>query len=87
MANTAGSRKAIRVADRKRVFNDRRRKTMRSAIKETEKLVKEEKMEEAKAFLPTVYKAIDKAVKRGVIKFNNGSRKKSRMSRITKVAK
>lgn len=84
MANTASARKAIRVADRKRVFNDRRRKTMRRVIKQVKDLIREKKVDEAKALLPEAYKAIDKAVKRGVIKANTGSRKKSFVSRITK---
>lgn len=84
MANTASARKAVRVADRKRVFNDRRRKTMRRVIKQIKDLIREKKVDEAKALLPEAYKAIDKAVKRGVIQSNTGSRKKSFMSRITK---
>lgn len=87
MANTASARKAIRVADRKRVFNDRLRKTMRKAIKEIKDLVQEKKVAEAKALLPKAYKAIDKAAKRGVIKANTASRKKSFVSEITKPAK
>lgn len=84
MANTQGAKKAIRVAERKRVFNDRRRKAMRKVMKDINKLVREKKMDEAKAKLPEAYKAIDKAAKRGVIKPNNAARKKAQMSRITK---
>jgi small subunit ribosomal protein S20 len=84
MANSQSAKKAIRVADRKRVFNDRRRKTMRKVMKDITKLVREKKMDEAKAKLPEAYKAIDKATKRGVIKKNNAARKKAQMSRITK---
>lgn len=87
MANTPGARKAIRVADRKRVFNDRRRKTMRKVMKQITDLVRADKMKEAKELLPTAYKAIDKASKRGVIKENTASRKKALMSRMTKVSK
>ena len=36
------------------------------------------------AKLPETYQAIDKALKRGVIKKNNASRKKSRLAKITK---
>ncbi len=36
------------------------------------------------ALLPNVYQAIDKAIKRGVIKLNTGSRKKSQIARIIK---
>jgi small subunit ribosomal protein S20 len=60
---------------------------MRLAIKEITTLVKEKNFKEAKASLSKAYKAIDKATKRGVIKENTASRKKSLLSRITKEAK
>lgn len=84
MANTASARKAIRVSDRKRVFNDRLRKTMRKAIKEIKDLVRAKEITQAKALTSAAYKAIDKAAKRGVIKQNTASRKKAYVSRITK---
>jgi small subunit ribosomal protein S20 len=86
MANTASARKAIRVADRKRIINDRLRKTMRKAIKEIKDLSREKKMSEAKALISNAYKAIDKAAKRGVIKQNTASRKKAFVSRISKAS-
>jgi small subunit ribosomal protein S20 len=86
MANTASARKAIRVSDRKRIVNDRLRKTLRKAIKEIKDLSREKKMKEAKALLPNAYKAIDKAAKRGVIKQNTASRKKAYVSRISKAS-
>lgn len=84
MANTKGARKAIRVAERRRVFNDRRRKAMRQVVKEINQLVVAKDYKKATELLPTAYKAIDKACKIGVIKFNTASRKKSLLSRITK---
>lgn len=84
MANTAGAKKAVRVADRKRIINDRLRKTMRKAIKEIKDLVHDKKIDEAKALVSKAYKAIDKTAKRGVIKKNTASRKKAFVSRITK---
>ena len=39
---------------------------------------------EAKKLLPSAYSVIDKAAKRGVIKKNTASRKKARLSKITK---
>lgn len=86
MANTASARKAIRVADRKRIVNDRLRKTMRKAVKEVKDLVRSKQVSEAKALLSNAYKAIDKAAKRGVIKQNTASRKKAYVSRITKAS-
>lgn len=77
-------KKSVRQSERRRVFNDRRRRDMRAAVKEIKELVALKKYPEAKAIVPKAYQAIDKAVKRGVIKFNTGSRKKALVSRITK---
>lgn len=52
---------------------------MKGQIKEISKLLKENKQEEAFKLVPKAYKAIDKAAKRGVIKKNTASRKKSRL--------
>jgi len=84
MPISASAKKSLRVADRKRLFNDRRRRAMRLAVKDIMDLVKEKKISEAKALLPQAFKAIDKATKKGVIKLNTASRKKSLLSRITK---
>ena len=78
------AKKALRGSKRKKVINDRRVKSMKENIKKVEKLVKAGNKEEAKKSLPAAYQAVDKAAKRGVIKKNNASRKKSRLSRITK---
>lgn len=74
MANTSSAKKAARVEARRRVFNLRRAKTMKDTTKEVHKTgdVK---------LLPDAYQAIDKAVKRGIIKKNTAARMKSRLSR------
>lgn len=58
---------------------------MKGAIKKIVKLVNAKKIDEAKKIMPLAYKAIDKAVKTGVIKKNAGSRKKSRLMKLLKV--
>lgn len=83
MPITKSAQKAMRGSLRKKVINDRRKRTMKEIMKKIEKLVKTDKKEATK-LLPTAYKAIDKAVKTGVIKKNNAARKKSRLSRIIK---
>jgi small subunit ribosomal protein S20 len=61
---------------------------MRKLIKEANTLLTANKVEEAEKLLPRIYKALDKAAKRGVIKKNTASRKKSRMmKKISKSAK
>ena len=79
MPITKGAQKAHRASLRKRVFNLRRKSAMNEAVKKIRKLVEAGKKSEAEAVLPTAYKAIDKAAKRGVIKENTAARKKSRL--------
>jgi small subunit ribosomal protein S20 len=56
---------------------------MKEVIKKIEKTAKKDK-KEAEKMLATAYQAIDKAAKRGVIKKNNASRKKSRLTKLVK---
>ncbi|HUO50400.1 MAG TPA: 30S ribosomal protein S20 [Candidatus Paceibacterota bacterium] len=83
MANTSSAKKANRAATRKRVFNARRKRSMKTGVKEYEKAVSNGGKDLAKK-LPEVFQAIDKAAKRGVIKKNTASRMKSRLSKMTK---
>lgn len=73
------AKKALKQNRKKRVFNLKRIRKMRSLIKESKVLIKDKKKEEALKILPETYKAIDKASKRGIIKKNTASRKKSRL--------
>lgn len=86
MPITQSAKKALRGSKRKRVFNVRRKDAVSEVIKNIRKLVSEKKVSEAKAMLPSAYKAIDKAAKIGYIKKNNASRKKSRISALIKKA-
>ena len=81
MAITKNAKKAIKSSARKRVFNIRRNRTLHDEVKTFRTLIKEGKKEDAQKQLPTVYKAIDKAAKRGIIKKNTAARKKSRLSK------
>lgn len=84
MPITKSAKKALRGSMKKKMVNDRRKKTMKDTIKSVEKLVKDKKPSEAKKLLPNAYSAIDKAAKSGVLKKNTASRKKARLSKITK---
>lgn len=77
-------KKSVRQSERRRMVNDRRRRAMRASIKELKALVSQKDHKEAMAKIPVTYKAIDKAVKSGVIKPNTGSRKKSQIARLVK---
>ncbi|MFA7000384.1 MAG: 30S ribosomal protein S20 [Candidatus Paceibacterota bacterium] len=84
MPITKSAKKALRGSLVKKAMNDRNKKAIKESTKNIEKLVKEKKKDEAKKLLPSAYSVIDKACKRGVIKKNTASRKKARLSKITK---
>ena len=80
MPISSSVKKALRQSKRKRVANIRSLDKMRVVAKEIRSLAQKKKSAEAKALLPRLYQAIDKAVKNNVIKKNTGARKKSRLT-------
>jgi ribosomal protein S20 len=58
---------------------------MKDAVKEAGQLLHGKKGKEALELLPKVYKVVDKAVKRGIIKANAAARIKSRFSKRIRV--
>ena len=86
MPITKGAKKALRASDRKAVFNLRRKRVMKSEVKNIRDLIKEGKVDEAKKSLPSAYKALDKAAKMNTITKNHASRKKSRLAQAIKKA-
>ena len=81
MPITQSAKKALKQSKKKWVFNLRKSKKMKSLMKQAQELIKDKKKEEAIKILPETYKAIDKASKRGIIKKNTASRKKSRLTK------
>ena len=79
MAITSSAKKAHKASLKKKVFNIRRKRAMKDVVKKIGILIADKKQDEAQAVLPKAYKAIDKAAKRGIIKKNTASRKKSRL--------
>lgn len=57
---------------------------IKDLIKKAKALVKEKKTKEAKELLPQIYKILDKAAKKGVVKKNTASRRKSRITKMIK---
>jgi len=82
MPITRSAKKALRQSKKKRAHNIIYKKKMRGLIKELRALVAEKKIEEAKKLLPQIYKSLDKTAKVGIIKKNNASRKKSRLTKL-----
>jgi len=85
MPITRSAKKALRSSKRKRVFNLRNKDGVLRAIKSVKKAATTSKDEAMKA-LSHAYKQIDKAAKKGIIKKNTASRKKSRLARMIKKA-
>ena len=78
MAITSSAKKALRASKKKRVFNLRRKGAMEDALKDFRKLVVAKKKSDAEKMIPTLYQALDKAVKTNYLKANTASRLKSR---------
>lgn len=87
MAITSSAKKAIRSSGRKRVFNLRRKDAMKDTTKSLTKALAARDVATAEKLLSSAYATIDKAKKRGVIKANTASRKKSRLALAIKKAK
>jgi len=82
MAITKSAKKAIRQSARRKKQNAVYKNNIKRLVKEAQSLVSAKKTEEAKKLLPEIYSALDKAAKVGVIKKNNASRKKSRLTKL-----
>lgn len=86
MALTKSAKKAVRSSQRKYVLNLRRRRAIHDMVKGARKTVGQDRKAQDAA-LKEAYQAIDKALKRGVIKKNAAARKKSRLAQFLKKGK
>ncbi len=84
MPNLAASKKALRSSKRKAVYNQRKKVLMKKAVKRVRDLLRAGESKAAQEAMSDAYQAIDKAAKRGVIKKNTASRKKSRLVKMVK---
>jgi small subunit ribosomal protein S20 len=80
------AKKALRQNVRRRKINLKRKAELKSVIKEYKKLISSSK-DEAKKYLPQVYKKLDKMAKVNLIKKNKAGRLKSRLAKKMKSAK
>lgn len=87
MPNLQTSIKDLRQTKRRTVYNNRLRNRIKRSTKRFDDLIEVGKYEEAEKALPQVYKVLDKAAKKNVIKKGNASRTKSRLaSKLNKLA-
>ncbi len=82
MAITKSAKKALRQNLKRREQNTVYKNKMKKLIKEMRSLVSAKKIDEAKKILPGVYEILDKTAKKGIIKKNTASRKKSRLTKL-----
>jgi small subunit ribosomal protein S20 len=82
MPITKSAKKALRQNIKRRAQNAKTKNKFRALTKKLKGLVSEKKIDEAKKTLILAVKAIDKAVKTGVLKKNTASRKKSKLAKL-----
>jgi small subunit ribosomal protein S20 len=78
MPITQSAIKANRQSIKKNAENNIVKKRLRATVKEFVSYLSTD-IEKAKELIPTLYKAIDKTAKRGILKKNSAARKKSRL--------
>lgn len=81
MPKTHSAQKALRQNIKRRKKNIERKSKIKQVTKQFLKLLKESKQEEAKEYLKTVYKTVDKIQKVKLIKKGKANRIKSRLTR------
>lgn len=82
MAITKSAKKALRQGLKRKARNLVYKNKIKDLVKEVRSLVSQKKLKEAKELLPQIYKIFDKTAKVGIIKKNNASRKKSRLTKL-----
>lgn len=87
MPITSSAKKAHRSSLTKRAYNDSRRDAIRSALKRLKKAAAGKDTKAVAEALSLSYKAIDKAMKRGLLKKNTAARRKALFASIAKAAK
>ena len=77
MPITTSAKKALRQNKKRKARNLVYKSKIKTLLKKGMLLASEGKQKELKQLLPSIYKALDKATKVGVIKKNTASRRKS----------
>ena len=81
MPNIKSAKKRVIVNQKKTEQNKNIRSEVRTAIKKVEALIKDNKIEEAKALLPNAFALIDSAASKNIIHANNAANKKARLAK------
>jgi len=87
MPNLKTSIKDLRKNKRREVVNDRMRSRSKKSVKKFNTLLSDNNIDEAKATLKHIYKVLDKAAKKNVIKDGKADRLKGRLTKkLNKIA-
>ena len=81
MPVTKSAKKSIRKDKKRTKINIQRKNKAKDLLKKVKSLIAQNKKDEAKKLLPQIYKILDKTAKTGIIKKNNASRRKSRITK------
>lgn len=81
MPNLKTSIKDLRKNKRREVVNDRLRERSKKSVKKFNTLLSDNNIDEAKATLKHIYKVLDKAAKKNVIKDSKADRLKGRLAK------
>ena len=81
MPNLKTSIKDLRQNKRRKVYNNRLRNRIKKSVKKQNTLLESEKTAEAGKNIKNVYKVLDKAAKKNIIKKGKANRIKSRLTR------
>lgn len=84
MPITKSAQKAWRQSIKRKVKNTGQKAKLRDLLKQARVLILQKKTDEARKVMPSVYQALDKAAKVGLIKKNAASRTKSRLAKSLK---
>ena len=87
MPNLKTSIKDLRKNKRREVVHDRMRRKKKKSVKKFNALLSDNNIDEAKATLKHIYKVLDKAAKKNVIKDGKADRLKGRLTKkLNKIA-
>ncbi len=84
MPKTTSAKKALRQNVRRRARNLERKSNIKMVVKKFRKLIETKQIKEAEAYLPTLFKTIDKMGKEKLLKRGKADRMKSRLSKKLK---
>lgn len=82
MPITKSAKKSLRQTKTRNIQNLHYKNKIKALMKRALAFGEEKKQEELKTLLPSLYKALDKATKVGVLKKNTAARRKGRVARI-----